>query len=380
MRLLILGRLMAEFILMKGSRRRHGFDENFLRRHGAPAGSKIIMTPNAGMDGTTWTTVVPLLCDSIRSTTPVLKANPAMWALLVLDGFGCHAMSLSALRCFSRNKILVVKMPSHNSHHLQPLDISFFGPETKYFYRNVREFTAGHPNTNIDQWDVLLFVVLATVEVMKTPQTIINGFAKANLFPFRDGPAWLDDNASLFKLAVGAVEFDIGVVGKTTGNEMFRALCNRRMVADPYMQPSASLHVEYSLAQIGRINPDPVRAAIIQQMDFRDKASLLKKVASGGKCNAIGELHSHGCILTAPERLEKLSAALVLKKQNQALHDEKNAKEKSLVLMLFQMGIRSEIGYTSKAKKSELLQVARNLKIAVPPKTLLPELVALICE
>jgi hypothetical protein len=69
--------------------------------------------------------VVPDLCEQFNAVRAA-KKMPDQWALLVLDGFGAHSYSIKALKMLKENKIIVIRLPSHTSSALQPLDVAVF--------------------------------------------------------------------------------------------------------------------------------------------------------------------------------------------------------------------------------------------------------------
>ena len=52
--------------------------------------------------------------------------------LLAYDGYGSH-VTYRVLKLFRDNGIVVVSIPAHNSHALQPLDVDVFGSMEKAF-------------------------------------------------------------------------------------------------------------------------------------------------------------------------------------------------------------------------------------------------------
>ena len=58
------------------------------------------------------------------------------WRILLLDGYESH-LSLSVLEYAAEKKILLVCLPAHTSHLLQPLDVGLFGPLQQAYGREV---------------------------------------------------------------------------------------------------------------------------------------------------------------------------------------------------------------------------------------------------
>jgi hypothetical protein len=74
---------------------------------GVPAGSKVIMTPNAYMTNEVWIKLTPFIANGIRKM-PVIKDHPDWMVCMTLDGFGSHLLP-EALQAFTDAKIEVVK-------------------------------------------------------------------------------------------------------------------------------------------------------------------------------------------------------------------------------------------------------------------------------
>lgn len=74
--------------------------------------------------------------------------------LLFLDGHSSH-ITREAIRFCEKNKIILLCLPSHSTHILQPLDVGIFGPLAQT-YKKIRERSvrpgAGY---HIDKIDVL---------------------------------------------------------------------------------------------------------------------------------------------------------------------------------------------------------------------------------
>lgn len=62
--------------------------------------------------------------------------------LLILDGHGSHVAPEFDQYC-TANSIVVVQMPAHSSHLLQPLDVGCFSPLKTIYGRKVQEKNAG---------------------------------------------------------------------------------------------------------------------------------------------------------------------------------------------------------------------------------------------
>jgi hypothetical protein len=55
-----------------------------------------------------------------------VKPMPQEKMLLILDGHGLHTLSLAAIEVPSKAEIVTLRHPSHSTHRMQPLDVTFF--------------------------------------------------------------------------------------------------------------------------------------------------------------------------------------------------------------------------------------------------------------
>ena len=70
--------------------------------------------------------------------------------LLVLDGHSTHTQSIEALQKATDAGVIMLSIPSHCSHVMQPLDVSFFKPLSSYYNQAAGKWlqtNAGRPLT-----------------------------------------------------------------------------------------------------------------------------------------------------------------------------------------------------------------------------------------
>jgi hypothetical protein len=94
-------------LLLKGKKRKSGFNENFLRQEGCELGSTICMTENAYMTEEAWEGMAPSIVKGYRAL-PVVKDNPQWLMIEIFDGFGAHLTNLNALKQRAEAKILSI--------------------------------------------------------------------------------------------------------------------------------------------------------------------------------------------------------------------------------------------------------------------------------
>ncbi|XP_072392507.1 uncharacterized protein [Diabrotica undecimpunctata] len=71
--------------------------------------------------------------------------------LLLLDGHTSHTSSLEVLVYTEQEGIILMSIPPHTSHWLQPLDRSFFKSLKSYFYGACNYFITNNPSRKINR-------------------------------------------------------------------------------------------------------------------------------------------------------------------------------------------------------------------------------------
>lgn len=110
-----------------------------------------------------------------------VKPNIENKVLLILDGHTSHTKDLSIIDYAKQNGIIMLSLPSHTSHRLQPLDVSFFGPLKtnfnkaceKYIRTNLTKITVSHISTLLNDSYPKTAVVA----------TAMNGFRATGIWP-----------------------------------------------------------------------------------------------------------------------------------------------------------------------------------------------------
>lgn len=85
------------------------------------------------------------------------KENPT---LLIFDNHESH-LSVKALDIAKENGVIILTLPPHSSHKLQPLDISVFGPFKRFYNDAIQSHLLSHPGTPISIYDVAHCVAIA---------------------------------------------------------------------------------------------------------------------------------------------------------------------------------------------------------------------------
>ena len=137
---------------------------------------------------------VDFLLDESKGGIP----NDGRWRILVVDGYGSHTLVPSVLKKFKDRRILMITMPSHTSHELQPLDVSCFKPTKYYFSWCLRLIFGTKRVQEIQKQEAPTYFELALSEGCK-PSTIMNGFRATGMFPYN--PNFVQHNPQKFQMA-----------------------------------------------------------------------------------------------------------------------------------------------------------------------------------
>lgn len=97
--------------------------------------------------------------------------------LIILDGH-CSHVSGGALDTCIRMGIDVMTFPSHTSHHMQPLDVSYFKPFKQYLQEDKAAVALKNPNwgDGIILRPILAGMAANALNKALKPSTIIAGF------------------------------------------------------------------------------------------------------------------------------------------------------------------------------------------------------------
>lgn len=141
----------------------------------APPGSKAVTHPSGWMTSENFEIYLLHLINFVKCS----KDNKI---LLILDNHSSH-ISPKGLSLCKDNGIILLTIPPHTSHRLQPLDVSVYGPFKTYFNQACDDFMVNHPGQTITLKDMAGLVGKAHPRAF-TPMNIMKGFSKTGIYPF----------------------------------------------------------------------------------------------------------------------------------------------------------------------------------------------------
>ncbi|KAH9630861.1 hypothetical protein HF086_014602 [Spodoptera exigua] len=110
-----------------------------------------------------------------------VKASLDDKVLLVVDGHISHK-GIESLKFAKEHGIIMVCLPPHCTHRMQPLDVSFYGPLKTYFNQEVSTWLKNHPGRVVTHFQIGAILNKAYGKAA-TIQIAVNGFQKTGLWP-----------------------------------------------------------------------------------------------------------------------------------------------------------------------------------------------------
>lgn len=103
--------------------------------------------------------------------------------LLILDGHASHCSCVELLEAAEANHVILLCLPPHTTHYLQPLDRAFFKSLKSFYYQACREWMQSHPGRKLGR---LQFGELLTKSWGKsaTAGNAMSGFRSTGIFPW----------------------------------------------------------------------------------------------------------------------------------------------------------------------------------------------------
>ena len=137
---------------------------------GAPPGNHFACTENGWIRSDVFT---QWLKHFIQTTKPSKETK----VLFLLDGHTTHTKNLQAVNLARENAVILLSLPAHITHHLQPLDVGFLKPLSVYFNQACDKWMRQHPMRTITQLLGEAYGRAASVA------NAVSGFARTGTWP-----------------------------------------------------------------------------------------------------------------------------------------------------------------------------------------------------
>lgn len=110
------------------------------------------------------------------------KASKDSPVLLILDGHSTHTKSLDIIDFARDNGVVLLCLPPHTSHRLQPLDVTFFRPLSLYYGEELRKWLRCNPGKVVTLWQISSIFGSAFIQAA-TMRTAMHGFEASGIWP-----------------------------------------------------------------------------------------------------------------------------------------------------------------------------------------------------
>lgn len=113
-----------------------------------------------------------------------VKPGPNNKILLILDNHNSHR-TLTAINKARENNIIMVSLPPHTSHRLQPLDCTVFGSLKHQYAKECDLWHTNNPGSRVSLYDIVEMFSKAFLHIA-TMEKAVKGFQTTGIYPFND--------------------------------------------------------------------------------------------------------------------------------------------------------------------------------------------------
>lgn len=102
--------------------------------------------------------------------------------MLCLDGHITHSKNLRALELARDHGVILLQLPGHTTHKLQPLDVSFFKPLETFCIQEMQKYLRTYPNLIISLFQIAQIFTPA-YQRAATIENAVSGFKNTGIWP-----------------------------------------------------------------------------------------------------------------------------------------------------------------------------------------------------
>ncbi|KAJ8939480.1 hypothetical protein NQ318_022534 [Aromia moschata] len=139
---------------------------------GTPPGTIDLVTDNGWINTDTFLEWMKFFVSSVRPSA-------THKCLLIMDNHSSHR-SIQVLDFASENNIILLTIPPHTTHKLQPLDVAVYGPFGKYFQNSIDKWQKTHASQHVTFFDIGEIFCEAYLKAA-IPNNAIKGFKKTGI-------------------------------------------------------------------------------------------------------------------------------------------------------------------------------------------------------
>ena len=124
-----------------------------------------------------------LFLEYLQHFVSQVKCSKEQKVLLILNGHTSHTKSIAVIDFASDNGIILMSLPPHTTHRLQPLDTPLFKSVESYYDEAIRQWLRNHPGRAVTTWQVAGLFAEAYGRAA-TIQTAVNWFRSTGIMPY----------------------------------------------------------------------------------------------------------------------------------------------------------------------------------------------------
>lgn len=162
------GQFIAPMIIFKSERKSPELSL------GAPSGSLIEISETGRINS-------DLFKKWLKHFIETAKPNKERNILLLLDGPSCHCKHLEALLLAREHGVILLQLPGHTTHRLQPLDVAFFKPMKTFYTQATEKWLNCNPAVEVTELQVVRLLAEAYEKARELK--IENGFRTVGICP-----------------------------------------------------------------------------------------------------------------------------------------------------------------------------------------------------
>ncbi|KAB0803436.1 hypothetical protein PPYR_00406 [Photinus pyralis] len=111
-----------------------------------------------------------------------VKPSPQEKCLLLLDGHTTHSKNLEAIKLSREHGIILLQLPGHTTHRLQPLDVGVFKSMESNYTQVMAKWLRTNPGQKVTQFEVTALLTEAFTR-SATIDNAVNGFRGTGTWP-----------------------------------------------------------------------------------------------------------------------------------------------------------------------------------------------------
>ena len=123
-----------------------------------------------------------IFCDWLKHFINFVRPSLTQKVLLILDGHKSYIQNIEILEHASKSEVIMLSLPPHTTHKLQPLNVSFFKPLKTYYYQHLNQWMRAYPGRPVTKFEICQLFGKAYGQAA-TVGNAVNGFRKTELFP-----------------------------------------------------------------------------------------------------------------------------------------------------------------------------------------------------